>query len=314
MQMETFGTKLRTQREQQHITLETIAEQTKIKLSLLQGLERDDMSRWPQGIFRRAYVRAYAKAIRLDPDVVLRQFLEIYPEPVEPAREEDRHPTRLGYLFSRLRRGDVSEPPKPFKDGALEVAGSAETRRPERSADRVEVAESGLLGQLNAVAALCTKLARASEQAEVATTLRDTARILKATGVILWLWDPRCNMLVSALSHGYPDQTLAQLPTVPYDADNAIASVFRSVEAQVVSGNDGATGAVVVPLMTPNGCPGVLAIELADGRERREVIRAFALILAAQLATLIAVSEEEAAPADLNVFDDSHHSGALPDG
>ena len=41
------------------------------------------VSRWPSGIFRRAYVRTYAHIIGLDPDVVLREFLEVHPEPVD---------------------------------------------------------------------------------------------------------------------------------------------------------------------------------------------------------------------------------------
>src|SRR6476646_6185957 len=82
---ESFGARLRQRRERQHIALAAIAEQTKIKLSLLEGLERDDISRWPAGIFRRAYVRAYAHAIALEPDVVVREFLELHPEPAEAA-------------------------------------------------------------------------------------------------------------------------------------------------------------------------------------------------------------------------------------
>ena len=78
---ETFGTKLRLQREEQQIPLAAIAEQTKIKLSLLEGLERDDVSRWPTGIFRRSYFRAYASAIGLEPDRVLREFQALYPDP-----------------------------------------------------------------------------------------------------------------------------------------------------------------------------------------------------------------------------------------
>jgi cytoskeleton protein RodZ len=58
-----------------------IAEQTKIKLSLLEALEHDDVSHWPSGIFRRAYIRTYAQFIGLDPDVVLREFLEAHPDP-----------------------------------------------------------------------------------------------------------------------------------------------------------------------------------------------------------------------------------------
>src|ERR1051325_3112621 len=80
---ESFGARMRQRREEQQIALLTIAEQTKIKLSLLEALERDDLSRWPSGIFRRAFIRAYAHAIGLEPDVIVREFLEIYPDPVE---------------------------------------------------------------------------------------------------------------------------------------------------------------------------------------------------------------------------------------
>src|ERR1700720_2601192 len=80
---ESFGGRLRQRREEQQITLSDIAEQTKIKLSLLEALERDDLSHWPAGIFRRAFIRAYAHAIGLNPDVVVREFLEIYPDPIE---------------------------------------------------------------------------------------------------------------------------------------------------------------------------------------------------------------------------------------
>src|SRR5260370_33415707 len=80
---ESLGARLRQRREREQIALTTIAERTKIKLSLLEALERDDVSHWPAGIFRRAFIRAYAHAIDLEPDVVVREFLEFYPDPVE---------------------------------------------------------------------------------------------------------------------------------------------------------------------------------------------------------------------------------------
>src|SRR5438552_9355395 len=80
---ESFGARLRQQRERQQITLTSIAEQTKIQLYLLEALERDDVSHWPAGIFRRAFIRAYAHAIGLDPDVVVLEFLQFHPDPVE---------------------------------------------------------------------------------------------------------------------------------------------------------------------------------------------------------------------------------------
>src|SRR6476620_7904336 len=85
---ETFGARLRQRREGQAIALVTIAEQTKIKLSLLEALERDDISHWPTGIFRRAFIRAYAHAIGLDPDAVVKEFFEVFPETVDVVTTE----------------------------------------------------------------------------------------------------------------------------------------------------------------------------------------------------------------------------------
>ena len=56
----------------------------------------------------------------------------------------------------------------------------------------------------------------------------------------------------------------------------------------MVNGRDLTSGALVVPLMTPAGCAGVLAIELQHGSEQRESVRALATIFAAQLARVVA--------------------------
>src|SRR5262245_3635784 len=84
----SFGARLRQQRERQGVTLEAIAAETKIKTSLLAGLEDDDVSHWPEGIYRRAYVRAYAQAIGLEPEAVAREFSALYPDPSESAFED----------------------------------------------------------------------------------------------------------------------------------------------------------------------------------------------------------------------------------
>ena len=78
---ETLGTRLRRERERRQIALASIAENTKINSMLLEGLERDDVSRWPSGIFRKSYVRSYAEAVGLDPDPVVREFTERWPDP-----------------------------------------------------------------------------------------------------------------------------------------------------------------------------------------------------------------------------------------
>src|SRR5919201_774446 len=81
MTEERFGSRLRRERERRHIALSSISANTKINVALFEGLERDDVSRWPSGIFRRAFIRAYAEAIGLDPDAVAREFNERFPDP-----------------------------------------------------------------------------------------------------------------------------------------------------------------------------------------------------------------------------------------
>ena len=128
---DSFGARLRERREQQQVALTTIAEQTKIKVSLLEALERDDVSHWPSGIFRRAFIRAYAHAIGLEPDVIVREFLELYPDPIEVVSpvlaaayadggRADGAPTRLRFLVasaigsvSRLRARPPQRPEFP---------------------------------------------------------------------------------------------------------------------------------------------------------------------------------------------------------
>ena len=105
-----FGARLRAHREQQQVALADIAEHTKIKVSLLAALERDDVSQWPSGIFRRSYIRAYARAIGLEPDAIVREFLERFPDPedesaasltaLEGATTKGRPPTRLRFLIA----------------------------------------------------------------------------------------------------------------------------------------------------------------------------------------------------------------------
>jgi cytoskeletal protein RodZ len=80
---DSFGARLRHERERRQIALKSIAEGTKISIGLLEGLERDDVSRWPSGIFRKSFVRDYATAIGLNADAVLREFMERYPDPLE---------------------------------------------------------------------------------------------------------------------------------------------------------------------------------------------------------------------------------------
>ena len=76
---DTFGPRLRSERERRGISLETIASVTNVGVELWQGLERNDFSRWPTGIFARAFVRDYARAVGLDSDEVVEEFCRLFP-------------------------------------------------------------------------------------------------------------------------------------------------------------------------------------------------------------------------------------------
>jgi transcriptional regulator with XRE-family HTH domain len=77
---DSFGRRLKMERESREIPLETIAASTKIKRSLLADLERDDLSKWPQGIFGRGFVREYAASIGLAPEPVVAEFVRLFAE------------------------------------------------------------------------------------------------------------------------------------------------------------------------------------------------------------------------------------------
>ena len=105
-----FGSRLRTQRERRGVTLESIVDSTKIKLSLLSALERGDASQWPRGLFRRAYIRDYAVAIGLPAEPLVAEFVRLFPEDGSPVSEEmsaaAQEPMRLTFAVepdTRLR-------------------------------------------------------------------------------------------------------------------------------------------------------------------------------------------------------------------
>ncbi len=91
-QRRAFGDRLRRQRERQGVSLTEIAETTKVAASLFASLERGDCSRWPGGVYNRAFIRGYAKAVQLDPDETASEFAECYETPA--AEAPARTPTK----------------------------------------------------------------------------------------------------------------------------------------------------------------------------------------------------------------------------
>lgn len=97
---EAFGPTLQQQRQRRGVTLESIAQTTKISKSQLAALERSDVSKWPGGIYRRSYFREYAAAIGLPPEPALLEFLRLFPEPGASIAcvEDESGPLRLSLV------------------------------------------------------------------------------------------------------------------------------------------------------------------------------------------------------------------------
>ena len=90
---------LKEVRLQRGVTLTEIAERSKVNQGLYVGLERADVSRWPTGIYRRSFFRAYAVALGLPVDATLSEFLLLFPEDgdqrISPALSVPAAPLRL---------------------------------------------------------------------------------------------------------------------------------------------------------------------------------------------------------------------------
>ena len=73
MSLESFGEELRRYREQKHMSLAAISESTRISEKMLQAMEAGRFSVLPQ-TYIRAFLRAYAQALELNPDEVLKRY------------------------------------------------------------------------------------------------------------------------------------------------------------------------------------------------------------------------------------------------
>src|SRR5437773_8114701 len=63
-----FVFRLRLHRERRKLTLDQVARVTRVRRELFEGLEHNDLSEWPRGIYARAWVRLYASLVGLVPE------------------------------------------------------------------------------------------------------------------------------------------------------------------------------------------------------------------------------------------------------
>ena len=153
------------------------------------------------------------------------------------------------------------------------------------------------LANLNEAAELCLDLARVLDARDVGALFDRAAIVLEAKGLVLWSIDTSGALLRPTLTHGYSEKVVARMGGLQVDSDNATALAFRTLQAQVVPGHQPASpGALAVPLITANGCVGVLAAEIKRSQPAKSTV-ALAKMIAAQLSALVAPGGEAAAAA-----------------
>ncbi len=86
--MGNFGQRLKREREMRGVSLDEIAQATKIGTRSLRALEDEDFDRLPGGIFNKGFVRAYARFLGIDEeqavaDYMIASGLETAPSEVE---------------------------------------------------------------------------------------------------------------------------------------------------------------------------------------------------------------------------------------
>lgn len=92
--MGPFGQRMQREREMRGITLDEIAEATKITTRCLRAIEEEDFSKLPGGIFNKGFVRSYARYIGIDEEEAVADFLAASGdvEPPLPTPAEVRGP------------------------------------------------------------------------------------------------------------------------------------------------------------------------------------------------------------------------------
>lgn len=201
---ERIGARLRNAREQSGKSLRQIADATKLSVRTLDALESEKIAQLPGGIYRRAIVRAYAREIGLDPEVIVRAFL-------------DQHPDDLPALPPVVTRKPTSYdlPPEPVV--------KSQRRRPWRS----------ILGVLGAAIPVIAGILYFAISVRGADTARSVADGIVARSTDAWAPSivPTAGVSEAPASSGHP---VSLLITVTAQTDLQVVADGRQVVARRV--------------------------------------------------------------------------------
>ena len=182
-------------------------------------------------------------------------------------------------LLARAPRVAIAQP--VTHQGLLQ----AELRAPTTTTAPVAAASQPSSIDLASAADVCSALARSTDTTSLQKALAQAASVLDARGLIVWMGAGE--ELFPAMCHGYDARLVERFGPIARNAANATAEAWRTAQMRTVAGDVMANGAVAAPLISVDGCIGVFAAEVRNGRESDVATRAVAAMIAAQLAGLL---------------------------
>ncbi len=106
----SLGSFLREQREQHGVSIENVAETTKISLPILRAIEDDNFERMPAEAFCRGFYSIYAKYLKLDAEEILSRYRQSRGIAVVPSTKQAESPVSKGQRFSNFAQPSSVSP------------------------------------------------------------------------------------------------------------------------------------------------------------------------------------------------------------
>jgi cytoskeleton protein RodZ len=107
--MEHFGEALRCERQRRSVSLEDIAQTTKVTVRSLQALESDAFDQLPGGILSKGIVRSYVRFLGLDESEWVERFLDASGQRNPPLANGDKDWAAFALSVSTHRGGRVTD-------------------------------------------------------------------------------------------------------------------------------------------------------------------------------------------------------------
>jgi hypothetical protein len=133
------------------MSLPELSARTKVSVELWEAMESNDLSRWPTGLYARAYIREYAEVIGVDAEATVDEFCRLFPQGDRRAEALVRghaeligHPLTWSDDLPEALAGDDRR--AASKADADAVPGWMEARRLRGTAAALDIAGVVLLG------------------------------------------------------------------------------------------------------------------------------------------------------------------------